>query len=128
MSDRLCMKCMHTFDKRYDICPRCGTIVGMPPIKEHHIRPGTLLRGRYVLGYALRDKGNILYIGYDLKYSTPVLIEECYNSRYMDRASDGQRLVISRRAVRPLRPSFLPDARSPCAWSGSSWTMGSAII
>ena len=94
MSDRLCMKCMHTFDKRYDICPRCGTIVGMPPIKEHHIRPGTLLRGRYVLGYALRDKGNILYIGYDLKYSTPVLIEECYNSRYMDRASDGQRLVI----------------------------------
>lgn len=79
MSDRLCMRCMHTFDKRYDICPRCGTIVGAPPVKEHHIRPGTLLRGRYVLGYALRDDGNVLYIGYDCKYGSRVLIEECHD-------------------------------------------------
>lgn len=94
MRDRLCMRCMNNFDRRYDVCPYCGTIVGMPPLKDHHIRPGTLLRGRYVLGYALRDKGNILYSGYDLKYSARVLIEECYDSRYMDRASDGQGLFF----------------------------------
>ena len=45
-----CMGCMQFYNAEFDVCPFCGYQKDTPVKAPWHIKPGTLLVGRYVIG------------------------------------------------------------------------------
>ena len=63
---QLCMGCMKEYDDQFDICPYCGYAVNTPPKQSYHIRPGSMLRQRYIIGKVLGYGGfGITYVCWD---------------------------------------------------------------
>ena len=59
----------------------------------HHLPPGTVLLGRYLVGRALGEGGfGITYIGYDLRLELKVAIKEYYP---VDRATRNSAVSLS---------------------------------
>ena len=75
-----CYNCMLPIEREVGLCPHCGKPVrsGAPP---HQLKPGTLLRDRYLIGRALGQGGfGITYIGLDTTLDLRVAIKEFYPS------------------------------------------------
>lgn len=69
------------------VCPNCGKTQSgeLPP---HHLIPGTLLNGRYLVGRALGEGGfGITYIGLDTLFDMRVAIKEYYPNGFATRSS-----------------------------------------
>ena len=80
-----CYNCMKPIEAGMTGCPHCGqsTRSEAPP---HQLRPGTLLRGRYLIGRALGQGGfGITYIGRDTTLDVRVAIKEYYPNGYSNR-------------------------------------------
>lgn len=85
--DRLCTACMSDRGDN-SICPNCG-YNGKGECSPHHLKPGTILAGKYWLGNALGQGGfGITYIGYDLNLEIPVAIKEFFPMGYATRDSN----------------------------------------
>ena len=66
-------------------CPVCGLTEGSYYPAPHHLPPGTILAGRYLVGRVLGEGGfGITYIGCDLRLELKVAIKEYFPT---DRAS-----------------------------------------
>jgi serine/threonine protein kinase len=75
----LCPGCME--DKGpVPACPYCGYEErSSGPASPHHLPPGTILQGKYLLGRALGQGGfGITYLGWDLKLSVKLAIKEYF--------------------------------------------------
>ncbi len=61
-------------------CPYCGYEErSSGPASPHHLPPGTILQGKYLLGRALGQGGfGITYLGWDLKLSVKLAIKEYF--------------------------------------------------
>ncbi len=73
-----CYNCMSLVEQETVCCPRCGkqTTITAP---AHQLKPGTLLRDRYLIGKALGQGGfGITYIGLDTTLNLRVAIKEYY--------------------------------------------------
>ena len=80
-----CISCMLEIDQDATNCPFCGKKqnVEIPP---HHLMPGTILKGRFLVGTALGEGGfGITYIGRDLQLDMRVAIKEFYPNGYVNR-------------------------------------------
>ena len=69
------------------ICPNCGKEQNgeIPP---HHLIPGTLLNGKYLVGRALDEGGfGITYIGLDTLFDMRVAVKEYYPNGFATRSS-----------------------------------------
>ena len=76
---RLCFNCMKVFEDS-TVCPycRCADQTARAP---HHIKPGSRLGNRYIIGRSLGEGGfGITYIGFDERLSRRVAIKEYYPS------------------------------------------------
>ena len=74
-------------------CPQCGLTAGNYVPSPHHLPPGTVLLGRYLVGRALGEGGfGITYIGYDLRLELKVAIKEYYP---VDRATRNSAVSLS---------------------------------
>lgn len=97
MIDRynLCMKCMSPLQED-GRCPNCGYLGG-EPVHSRHLRPGTVLAQRYLVGLAQEENGEgITYIGVVLSNGAPgerVLIREYMPSSLASRQGATQRLT-----------------------------------
>ena len=97
MIDRynLCMKCMSPLQED-GRCPNCG-FLGGGAVHPRHLRPGTVLAQRYLVGLAQEENGEgITYIGVELVGGAPgekVLIREYMPSTLAERQEATQRLV-----------------------------------
>ena len=83
------MFCYNCMNEKGDsvICPYCRLDNSMEPA-AHHLRPGTVLSGRYVVGYAIGEGGfGITYIGRDTNLDMRVAIKEFYPAGYTNRNS-----------------------------------------
>ena len=68
-------------------CPHCGYDPAKCPSPSFVLRPGTTLRGKYVIGAVLGQGGfGITYIGWDLSIQRKVAIKEYYPSGQVSRS------------------------------------------
>lgn len=72
----ICMGCMA---EKGDLtqCPSCGWVEGSEPESPQHLKPGTLLQGKYLVGRALGQGGfGITYLGWDVNLKLRLAIKE----------------------------------------------------
>ncbi len=79
---KYCYHCMLPMPETGMRCPHCGK-VQQADCAKHLLRPGTLLRQRYLLGRSLGQGGfGITYIGRDLLLNMRVAVKEFYPNGY----------------------------------------------
>ena len=89
-----CLNCMEIFDEVYGVCPHCGFIPGSPPKEAYHLFPGTVLRGRYIVGTTVGFGGfGITYRAWDKTLDKMVAIKEFYPNGLVNRVP-GEKTVI----------------------------------
>ncbi len=81
----LCIACMN--DKGNNaFCPHCGFREDSYTPPPHHLRPGTILNGKYWVGKALGEGGfGITYIGWDLNLELKTAIKEYFPNGFVSR-------------------------------------------
>lgn len=103
-------------------CPHCRA-QNQPQMIAHHLRPGTILNGKYLVGKALGEGGfGITYIGRDLTLDIKVAIKEYYPSGYVNRNNTVNNIITpsaeKQRAVfQKGKERFLQEARSLAKFS-----------
>ncbi len=93
-----CTKCMNELEGS-PVCRFCGRDNSKPPVVEpYHLKPGTLLCGKYLVGEAIGEGGfGITYIGLHTTLSKRVAIKEFYPSGAANRTSDvSEEVIITR--------------------------------
>ena len=83
--ENVCMGCFTQHAAHESPCPMCGydETVHVPP---HHLRPRTILNGKYLLGRVLGEGGfGVTYIGWELNLDLKVAIKEFYPSGFVTR-------------------------------------------
>lgn len=116
-----CFNCMNQIgDDGY--CPHCQSR-SMPKNVAHHLRPGTVLGGKYLIGNSLGEGGfGITYIGRDLTLDVRVAVKEYYPSGYVYRNNDAENVIMpssekQRMIFQKGKERFLQEARSLAKFS-----------
>lgn len=82
-----------------EVCPSCGLTKGAYEPAPHHLPPGTILSGRYLIGRVLGEGGfGITYIGCDLRLEMKVAIKEYFPSDHVTRNSTVSLSVVKHTA------------------------------
>ena len=98
-------------------CPGCGLTAGSYRPKPHHLPPGTVLMGRYLVGRALGEGGfGITYLGRDLRLELRVAIKEYFPTAWVCRRPEASPAVSVYTGAGPDyekgRSRFLYEART----------------
>ena len=95
MTIRRCMGCMQSYEAIDEMCPFCGYIDGTPAKEAYHIKPSSLLHGRYTVGRAIGFGGfGITYIAWDNKLMQRVAIKEYMPSDHATRVPGNLTVTI----------------------------------
>lgn len=91
----LCLGCMK--EKQDEgVCPYCGFDLGEYHSLVHHLKPQTILNGKYLVGKVLGEGGfGITYIGCDLNLGIPLAIKEYFPNGFVTRDSNYTNMVSS---------------------------------
>ncbi|MBQ2904675.1 MAG: protein kinase [Clostridia bacterium] len=74
-----CYGCMKEYGDEYKLCPYCGYVANTLPETKNHLKAGTVLANRYILGKVLGYGGfGITYIAWDETLSRTVAIKEFF--------------------------------------------------
>lgn len=118
------MYCYHCMNNKGSspVCPYCHREHN-GQVAAHHLRPGTVLNKKYLVGYAIGEGGfGITYIGRDTTLDMRVAIKEFYPSGYTNRNSYKESTVTvgseKQRAVfEKGKERFLFEARNVAKFS-----------
>ncbi len=124
-----CYNCMAEIPAIAEFCPKCGkpTKVSTPP---HHLKPGTMLHGRYLVGNALGEGGfGITYIGWDTTLDMRVAIKEYYPNGFSNRNHQvTDNISITSSANSPVylngKEKVLNEARTLAKFCGEPGVVG----
>ena len=101
--------CLHCFGplRAAGFCERCGFNNGAYRMMEHHLMPGTVIRGRYLIGRVLGEGGfGITYAGFDGTLKRRVAVKEFFPRGIASRFSS-QSLTVNCQSSEPtVRESF----------------------
>lgn len=117
-----CFNCMKEAESRA-ICPYCHK-QNVPDRIPHHLAPGTVLNGQYIVGNSLGEGGfGITYVGRDTKLQMRVAIKEYYPLGKVSRDNSRDNNVYTAtpeqtEALESGKESFLREARSIARFSG----------
>lgn len=121
-----CIFCMEPLNDTAECCPHCGKAQRITA-PAHHLKPGTRLAGRYLVGCALGEGGfGITYLGRDEKLDMHVAVKEYYPKGYANRANTVSAKVEcaaegeNRAVFEKGRERFLREARSLARFSGEA--------
>lgn len=116
--NRLCPHCLTETDIEKDKCECCGKNPKETPEITHHLKPFTILQGKYLVGSILGEGGfGITYIGLDINLEVKVAIKEFFPNGYCTRdgklttqvtAYSGESMDI----VNKWRDNFMKEARA----------------
>lgn len=83
--NKICLGCMR--DKNDStVCPHCGFDLNTYEAPQHHLKPKTILNGKYMLGKSIGEGGfGITYIGWDLNLEIKVAIKEYFPNGFVSR-------------------------------------------
>ena len=86
--ENLCTNCMRERRNPDGVCEFCGFDVRTFELPRHHMRPSTILAGKYLIGNAIGEGGfGITYLGMDLNLEVRVAIKEYYPQGFAVRDS-----------------------------------------
>ena len=115
--ERICPYCMHHL-KEDGSCPCCGrNAAGYRPA-SHHLPPGSILQGRYVVGRLLGEGGfGITYLGMDANLERRVAVKEYFPTCLVSRETTLSLSVTCytqnyQNAYDKGRSQFLKEART----------------
>lgn len=124
MEPNFCVYCMNSISD--DLCNHCHRTPGQYTAAPHHLQPGTILGGKYMVGAVLGEGGfGITYIGRDINLDIKVAIKEYFPSGAVNRNSTisseitalvGDAQVFFEKG----KASFLSEARTLAKFSGDS--------
>ena len=90
-----CLGCMQRYEDDQSKCPHCGYVRGTAPEEAYHIRPGTILSKRYLIGRVLGFGGfGVTYIGYDMTLDKVVAVKEYLPGEFATRMPHQTRLTV----------------------------------
>ena len=93
MESHYCTYCMSPVEPGKP-CPVCGLTEGAYTPLPHHLLPGSILLGRYLVGRVLGEGGfGITYIGYDLRLELRVAIKEFFPTDQVTRVAQASNCV-----------------------------------
>ena len=74
-------------------CPYCGYEQDTP-VDENHLKPGTLITGRYLIGRVRgSDENGIIYNVFDLKNESKKRMREYFPEEHCERGPDGEVII-----------------------------------
>lgn len=116
MQINLCFGCME--ETSSNPCPHCGYLHRKSSDQMFALQPGTILRGRYLIGRVLGQGGfGITYIGYDISLIKKVAIKEYFPASCVFRDSERNTVLQwnpteeARTAQKSGMEFFLKEAR-----------------
>ena len=115
---RLCYHCMTQIQNDHmHSCPYCGKSLSEERLSPKYLRPGTVLGGKFVVGYPLGAGGfGNTYIGWNKLLLRKVAIKEFFPEQYVVRAQDGVSVTVPDQKLLMRFQSglkqFLEEARS----------------
>lgn len=92
--DRICMGCM---EEKRDAgeCPFCGWVDKGEPESPQHLKPGTILYEKYLVGRALGQGGfGITYLGWDINLKRKLAIKEYMPQDLASRSEGNTRISV----------------------------------
>ena len=112
----VCYSCFKKFSDEFEVCPYCGTIKNSKPEEPVYLSPGTMLVGRYLLGYAIGAGGfGIIYRAWDTKLETIVAVKEFFANRLMTRAVGTTEVIVNKKASQEFeyrKDRFMAEAKT----------------
>ena len=85
MENQLCFQCFK-IKGDYDVCPHCGYQEDAGAAQAYQLAPGTVLRGRYIIGVSIGFGGfGITYKAFDTVLSIVVAVKEFYPAGMVNR-------------------------------------------
>lgn len=120
---KICFGCFEQYDDSFDICPHCGYAEGTEPELATYMRPGAILKERYVIGRALGHGGfSVTYLAWDALLLHKVAIKEYLPSEYATRRPGESRLTVFTGKEGEYfqfgKEKFLDEAKRPVRVSG----------
>ncbi|TCL59235.1 parallel beta-helix repeat protein [Hydrogenispora ethanolica] len=114
-ADRFCLGCM-TENSGTDVCPHCGWKKTAVPESALFLRPGTVLKGRYLIGRVLGYGGfGITYLAYDLDLHMKLAIKEYLPHHLVTRTLESATVSVYSGAARDCFAAglqkFITEAR-----------------
>ena len=83
---KICTGCMYKYNDEIKTCPRCGFIEGSEPENALHMKPGTKIAYRYIVGNVIGFGGfGVTYSGWDALLERRVAIKEYLPSEFSTR-------------------------------------------
>ena len=113
-----CMGCMKEFSSDGSICPHCGYDQNTPTTHSNHLKPGTMVAGRYLIGKALGSGGfGVTYIAFDHKLNRRVALKEFLPNYLAER--EGKNIVPKPGSNSNSQPRNPEDFGASCMFSGT---------
>lgn len=123
-----CYSCMEEITQG-DFCTNCMKANEADRF-VHHLKPGTLLNNKYLVGNCLGEGGfGITYIGRDLTLDIKVAIKEYYPNGYVNRNNEATQLVTATTESQSEffskgKERFLQEARNIAKFIGEPGIVG----
>ena len=131
--NRRCLNCMHIFqvpDDKQDMnyqCPTCGFIENTPPEEETSLKPGTILKDRYVIGTVIGVGGfGITYRTWDQVLESMVCVKEFFPQGLAVRTQEATVSALTSKGTDSFehgRSRFLKEARSLAKFNADPGTV-----
>lgn len=120
--DVICLRCFQHRGE-YDVCPYCGYVAGSEPPQAYFLTPGSILRGRYVIGTSLGHGGfGVTYKAFDTTLGVVIAVKEFYPSGLVTRPPGTKAISVfpgdSRQSFDAQKSRFLEEARNLAKFNG----------
>lgn len=116
-----CMNCMKEYGAQYEVCPYCGYVEGTPPKEVYHLKSGTILKERFIIGTVVGFGGfGVVYRAWDMTLEKMVAIKEFYPIGLINRVPGESKVIIfqNKRAEFAIQMErFLEEARNMARFS-----------
>ncbi|MCI9447867.1 MAG: serine/threonine protein kinase [Lachnospiraceae bacterium] len=121
MDNQLCFRCFK-IKGNYEVCPHCGYDEKTEAAQAYQLMPGTVLRGRYIIGTSIGIGGfGITYKAYDTVLGIVVAIKEFYPAGMVNRGEGETRVGVfsgeKEEEFRRQLERFLEEARNMAIFS-----------